>query len=84
MAVALREIAALRQMDGASAFRNELAAALCITAAAFCRAESRGGHYRSDFPDEVADWRHRTTTSLSEAEAILGAVRAGRTEVRIA
>ncbi len=49
---------------------NMLTAARMITAAALARTESRGGHYRSDFPEHDPAWRHRTFMTLAEAEAI--------------
>jgi L-aspartate oxidase len=48
---ALRKIAALEAAGGdCEAFRNMTATATLITAAALSRHESRGGHYRSDYP----------------------------------
>jgi L-aspartate oxidase len=41
-----------------------------ITAAALARTESRGGHYRSDFPAADPAWRHRTFMTLAEARGI--------------
>lgn len=37
--------------------RNLLTLGRCIAAAALARTESRGAHYRVDFPRESADWR---------------------------
>jgi L-aspartate oxidase len=48
-------------------FANMLAAATVITAAALLRTESRGGHYRSDFPAPDANQAHRSFLTLSEA-----------------
>ena len=45
-----------------------LVAAGLIAAAALDRRESRGGHYRADFPQPAAS-AERTFTTLSEAEA---------------
>jgi L-aspartate oxidase len=47
-----------------------LAAATMIAAGALARTESRGGHYRSDFPNADPGWRHRTFMTLAEAEKI--------------
>ena len=41
-----------------------------IAAGALARTESRGGHYRSDFPTADPAWRHRTFMTLAEAERI--------------
>jgi L-aspartate oxidase len=45
--------------DGASEARNLTAAAIFIAAAAGRREESRGAHFRRDFPETRADWRSR-------------------------
>jgi succinate dehydrogenase / fumarate reductase flavoprotein subunit len=36
--------------------RNLLTVAECVTGSAFERTESRGGHFREDFPDKVAEY----------------------------
>jgi L-aspartate oxidase len=62
--------AALRTMRELSAgarsarFHNMLAAAKVITIAALLRTESRGGHYRSDFPHQDPALAHRTLTGF--------------------
>jgi L-aspartate oxidase len=49
-----------------SELRNLLdVAALLLKSAAF-RTESRGGHYRSDYPETVTDWTVHTLVQLSE------------------
>ena len=40
--------------------------ALAVTLAAACREESRGGHFRSDFPISSGKWQQRVVVSLSE------------------
>ena len=54
-------------------FLNMLTAARIIAAAALARTESRGGHYRSDFPEHDPAWRHRTYITLAKAERISAA-----------
>jgi L-aspartate oxidase len=45
--------------------------ALLVAASAWSRHESRGAHYRSDYPNEQAASAHRTMTSLVEARAVV-------------
>jgi L-aspartate oxidase len=51
-------------------FLNMLTTAKLIAAAALARTESRGGNYRSDFPNSDPAWRRRTFITLAEAEKI--------------
>lgn len=67
---ALRVIEALQARNHSPRFANMLAAALMIAAGALTRTESRGGHYRSDFPAADPAWRHRTFMTLAGAEKI--------------
>ncbi len=62
-----------RAFDG-----NVLATATLIVAAAAARTESRGGHFRSDFPQSSPQWAHRTFTSLEEAQSGLDHLAAER------
>ena len=66
----LATIANLERRGRSPRFQNMLATAKLVTAAALIRTESRGGHYRSDFPDADAAWQHRTFTTLAEAARI--------------
>ena len=68
---ALTTIAGLEKRTQAPRIRNMLTAAQLIAAAALARTESRGGHYRSDFPDADPAWRHRTFMTLADAERII-------------
>lgn len=47
---------------------NMLTTARIITLTALLREESRGGHYRTDFPNTVNAWAHRSTISLSKVD----------------
>ena len=55
--------------NGDAALLNMTAAARLVTAAALARQESRGGHWRSDFPRSDAQ-AQRTLMTLAAAEAI--------------
>ena len=55
--------------NGDAALLNMTAAARLVTAAALARQESRGGHWRSDFPRSDAQGQ-RTLMTLAAAEAI--------------
>jgi len=68
---ALSEIARLER-DSARVphLRNMATTALLVTAAALRREESRGGHYRSDFPNTDPAQARRTFMRLADARAI--------------
>lgn len=66
---ALEIIAELETRAVNDSFRNHLIASKLITVAAFLRTESRGGHYRTDYPEPREEWRHRTYMTLKDAEA---------------
>jgi L-aspartate oxidase len=71
MRAALRELAPLTHDETAApALRNMATAALMVTAAALQRKESRGGHYRSDFPNTDPAQAKRTFITLDQARAI--------------
>jgi L-aspartate oxidase len=61
LTAALSELEALAETspDAAGEARNLLDIARLVAAAALARRESRGGHYRSDFPKPDPDWQHR-------------------------
>jgi L-aspartate oxidase len=73
---ALAVIASLEAKNRSPRFRNALTAAWMIAAAALKRTESRGGHYRSDYPNQDPAWRHRTFITLSEAREVGARLRA--------
>ena len=63
---ALTKIGELGEKAKALPFLNMLTAAKLIAAAALRRTESRGSHFRSDFPEPASAWKHRTYLRLSE------------------
>ena len=67
---AVRAFAAIERDTGNIALRNMATTALLVAASAWSRRESRGAHYRSDYPNEAASSAHRTMTTLAEARAI--------------
>jgi L-aspartate oxidase len=68
---ALSVISQLEKACRSTRFLNMLVAAKLITTAALARTESRGGHYRSDFPESDPAWRHRSFLTLADAERIV-------------
>lgn len=74
---ALRRIAALERRAAplSRAYLNMSAAATLIAAAALMRCESRGGHFRADFPEAEAEARP-TEITLAQALAVRAAAEA--------
>lgn len=75
-------ISAIRMMEvdnGRVRFGNILATAKLIATAAWQRLESRGGHFRADYPHAEENFRHRTYTSLAEADRIAAEVTLSQT-----
>jgi L-aspartate oxidase len=72
---ALTEIAQIeREAAHIPQLRNMAATALMVTAAALRRTESRGGHYRSDFPNSDPAQAKRTFITLNDAREIAASV----------
>jgi len=67
---ALSTIATLSEGHHGPQVRNALTAAELVAAAALARDESRGGHYRSDFPEADPKRAKRAFMTLAQAEAI--------------
>lgn len=66
--VALSRLA--RESRNVPALRNMATAALLVAAAALRRRESRGGHYRADYPNPDPALARRTFLTLADAQAI--------------
>lgn len=68
---AIREIDELQAAGNRLRFANIVATAKLITVAALQREESRGSHFRSDFPDADPACRKRSHLTLAEADAAI-------------
>lgn len=64
---ALSTIAQIEAATTSEAMRNMTATATLIAAAALMRRESRGGHYRTDYPEADPAQAHRSRLTLAEA-----------------
>lgn len=71
MREALRTIIALEAQSHSVRFDNVVTTAKLIAVCALNREESRGGHFRTDFPEESAAWKRRTLVTLAQAEAAI-------------
>src|SRR6266702_2705004 len=83
LAEAVRAFAAIERDTGNIALRNMAATALLVAAAAWARRESRGAHYRIDYPGEKPALAHRTMTTLVAAREIAASL-SERAPARIA
>jgi L-aspartate oxidase len=70
----MREIVRLERDNQRLRFHNITIAARLIAASAWRRHESRGGHYRSDFPESSDSWRQRAYLSLEDANKIVAEI----------
>lgn len=69
MVEGLKTILELERNNRWQRFENALITAKMIAVSALMRKESRGGHYRIDFPDENTAMAQRSYLSLNEADA---------------
>ncbi len=67
LTVALRELARMRNRARDVETLNMLVTAQLVTAAALARRESRGAHFRQDYPAPDAAFAHRSSITLSTA-----------------
>ena len=70
LAHALAEIARIERTATSRALRNMATTALLVTAAAWKRRESRGAHYRSDYPEADPAQAKRSFIILDDARRI--------------
>lgn len=78
LADAIHRLNAIERGATNTTLRNMATASLIVAAAAWQRRESRGAHYRSDYPLEDENQRHRTRITLAQAREI--AAKAGGVE----
>jgi L-aspartate oxidase len=76
MAQALKEVTKIEKNAHDPALANMALAARFVVASALARKESRGGHYRSDYPEPDAALARRSLIKLADIDAI--AAHAGR------
>jgi L-aspartate oxidase len=69
LSLALKKIAHLEATaeQVTTAYLNMTTSATLVAAAALKRVESRGGHFRTDFPQPSTEWEHHTEMTLTEA-----------------
>jgi len=79
----VRSFAAIERDSGNIALCNMAITALLVATSAWTRRESRGAHYRTDYPAEKPALAHRTTTTLAAAREIAASL-AERAPVRSA
>ena len=81
LAKAVRMFADIERNTTSIALRNMATTALLVAASAWSRRESRGAHYRADYPAEVRTLARRTMTTLPEARDVAASL-AGRVAAR--
>ena len=72
-------LSSLRELESGAAsveLRGMIASAVLVTAAAYARKESRGAHFRLDYPDAAVSPR-RTFLTLGQARALMRKVTGG-------
>ncbi len=71
---ALNEFEQIENSNLSNASRNFVTLAILVTKAALWREESRGGHFRSDFPEQREEWRvhsiQQKNAEISSSEKI--------------
>jgi L-aspartate oxidase len=74
---AISELETIRALQQDGPVKDAATAGLLIACAAFLRRESRGGHYRSDFPATDPASARRSALTLGQAEAVGRSLPAG-------
>ncbi|GAA0778331.1 L-aspartate oxidase [Roseibium denhamense] len=67
---ALTDIGKAETICVRESIRNMMVTGKVVAAAALKREESRGGHFRTDFPNQKPDMQKRSFTKLSEVDAL--------------
>jgi len=67
---AIRQIALLEKENRSFRFRNALTTAKLAAVSALLREESRGGHQRTDFPEERDEFKKRSFITLKDANKV--------------
>lgn len=70
LAKAIRVFGEIKATSESIALRNMATTALLVATSAYVREESRGAHFRSDFPKANPDFARRTMTTLSAARHV--------------
>jgi L-aspartate oxidase len=63
---ALEEFRQIADGNLTTSSRSFVTLAMLVATAALWREESRGGHYRTDFPDQREDWRIHSIQQLGK------------------
>lgn len=71
---AIAEISKMQSKNYGARFGNALTTAKLIAVSALRREESRGGHYREDFPEQRNEWQKRTFITLEESDKFAGEI----------
>jgi L-aspartate oxidase len=76
LALAMSELLRMEREAPTPGFRNMAVAALIVAAGAYARRESRGAHFRRDFPKPQVSGLYRTLMTLDEVRKIAETARA--------
>jgi L-aspartate oxidase len=84
LTAAVSQLRAMARSGGGlpSAFDNALLVATMVAACAWLRQESRGSHFRSDFPEFRSGPPERTMTTLTQLNAATERIAAGQRDKR--